>query len=660
MNTHTLLKTSIIVIGLACLTAITSHTSLLENPTANAQTDSTFDGIQTPLSTRGSEIIDANGTAIQLHGLNWFGFETDTHIVHGLWARDYESQLQQISELGYNTIRLPYSVQMLDEQSINGVDFSQGSNSDFQNKTPLEAMDIFIKKAAQYDLMILLDSHRLNNQYIPELWYDNQYSEQDWIDAWTQLAERYKDEPNVIGADLKNEPHGAASWGTGSQTDWRLAAERAGNAVLDVAPHWLIVVEGVETNVQGGHELTHWWGANLEGADSYPVRLDTPNKLVYSTHEYGPGVYDQDWFYASDFPTNLYERWETGFFYLMRENTAPVLIGEFGGREVDQSSREGVWQNTLVDFIDQHDISYTYWSWNPNSGDTGGILQDNWYDIHQDKQAMLDRIQDEGDDAPEPSPVPTPTPSPVPSTSPTPSPSPTPIPSPSPVPSPTPPPSSESTLDFVLQSSWNNGYCGALRVKTGSTELNNWDIDVTLNQGRISSSWNATFSDDSGEITVTPPSWLDPLSANTTNSDMGFCVETNDPRVQPAELKLNGAQVPTPSPTPSPSPVPTPRPTPSPTPIPSPTPPPTGDFLPSAIAISNEWQGGYCAEVTVSNTTTSTVTDWQSQINISGTIYNSWNIYLSDNSGIITATPVSWARTLQPGQSFKFGFCANR
>lgn len=30
-------------------------------------------------------------------------------------------------------------------------------------------------------------------------------------------------------------------------------------------------------------------------------------------------------------------------------------------------------------------MSWTWWSWNPNSGDTGGILQDDWKTVNQDK-----------------------------------------------------------------------------------------------------------------------------------------------------------------------------------------------------------------------------------------------------------------------------------
>ncbi|HAJ63533.1 MAG TPA: glycoside hydrolase, partial [Cyanobacteria bacterium UBA8543] len=30
-----------------------------------------------------------------------------------------------------------------------------------------------------------------------------------------------------------------------------------------------------------------------------------------------------------------------------------------------------------------------YWSWNPNSGDTGGILQDDWQTVQTAKQELL-------------------------------------------------------------------------------------------------------------------------------------------------------------------------------------------------------------------------------------------------------------------------------
>ena len=65
-----------------------------------------------------------------------------------------------------------------------------------------------------------------------------------------------------------------------------------------------------------------------------------------------------------------------------------MLLGEFGGRSVGQD-RAGQWQRSLVAFLDQTGTSYTYWSWNPNSGDTGGLLQDDWCRLHNEKLRVL-------------------------------------------------------------------------------------------------------------------------------------------------------------------------------------------------------------------------------------------------------------------------------
>ena len=50
--------------------------------------------------------------------------------------------------------------------------------------------------------------------------------------------------------DLRNEIRKAngksPTWGDGNkETDWRLAAERIGNEVQEIAPHWLIIVGGI-------------------------------------------------------------------------------------------------------------------------------------------------------------------------------------------------------------------------------------------------------------------------------------------------------------------------------------------------------------------------------------------------------------------------------
>lgn len=369
---------------------------LLQSPQYKIGTAEAAMTIQFPLSTNGARIVDATGATVLLRGVNWFGMETETHTPHGLWVRDYKSMLAQIKSQGYNTIRLPYSLQALSSTTISGVDFSIGSNRELSGKTPLQVMDLVIAEAQKQGLMILLDSHRLKDYSdaqpgIPELWYGEGYTEAAWIKTWTDLATRYKNRPNVIGADLKNEPHGKARWGNNNQaTDWRLAAERCGKAIQAVNSNWLIVVEGVG-NVPEKNQW-YWDAGNLEGVKQSPVRLTRANKVVYSPHEYGPGVYNAAWFSDSTFPNNMPARWETGFNYITTQKIAPILIGEFGGRQVDTSSKEGIWQRRFIDFISQKGLSFTYWAWNPNSADTGGILQDDWTNINTSKQQLLSKL----------------------------------------------------------------------------------------------------------------------------------------------------------------------------------------------------------------------------------------------------------------------------
>jgi len=175
--------------------------------------------------------------------------------------------------------------------------------------------------------------------------------------------------------DLDNEPHGKATWGNSNRaTDWNKAAEKCGNAILEVNPNVLIIVEGVESY----NSTTYWWGGNLMGAKKFPIQLSNPKKLVYSTHEYGPTVYPQKWFSEPDFPNNMPAIWEKFFGYIITQNIAPLLVGEFGIR--DREGKDEIWFDAFLKFMGTK-YSWTFWCLNPNSGDTGGLLDDQWKNV---------------------------------------------------------------------------------------------------------------------------------------------------------------------------------------------------------------------------------------------------------------------------------------
>ena len=310
--------------------------------------------------------------------------------------------LDQVKTLGFNTLRVPFSNEMLRSDAVtSSINFAQ--NPDLQGLTPIQCLDKMVEYCGKIGLRVIFDRHSAKaDGYLNEdVWYipnDAYYTEQRWIEDWSMLAKRYANNPTVIGADLFNEPKRSATWGNSSAaTDWNKAAERAGNAILAANPNWLIIVEGVEKY----NNETTWWGGNLKGAAFFPVNLSVPNKLVYSSHEYPSSVYAQKWFSDPTYPNNLDEVWNANFGYLFQNQTAPMFIGEFGSKL--GSTSDQLWLDKFTDYMDgdlnldgtkdlasnQKGMSWTYWSLNPNSGDTGGILNDDWTTVNTTKMGYI-------------------------------------------------------------------------------------------------------------------------------------------------------------------------------------------------------------------------------------------------------------------------------
>ncbi len=343
-----------------------------------------------PLSTSGNQIIDVNGNAVQIRAVNWFGAENDVRAPHGLWSRPMTDMMDQMLAEGFNAIRLPFSVQnVLEDQVATSV----------AGLTTLEIFDRIVDYAEQIGIKIILDAHRVTQGNGAEgIWYSGQYDETDWIDAWEILATRYGESTAVVGADLLNEPH-LGTWGTGQRNDWPAAAEIAGNAVLDIAPDWLILVEGI-----GSYDGDpYWWGGQLQGVRDRPVVLNADDKLVYSPHDYPASIFNQPWFTDG---SDLYEVFRENWGFIHEEGIAPILLGEFGSRL--ENPLDLLWAEAITNYLagdfdgdGVNDLSdgemgpsFAWWSWNPNSGDTGGYLNDDWLTVRQNAADLLDPLLD--------------------------------------------------------------------------------------------------------------------------------------------------------------------------------------------------------------------------------------------------------------------------
>ncbi|MDE5834408.1 MAG: glycoside hydrolase family 5 protein, partial [Ruminococcus sp.] len=426
------------------VSAVPMVSSNIGNPvTASAVDDCNDDW----LHAEGSRLYDMNGNEVWLTGANWFGLNCIEYSPHYLYAGDIDDMLQEVADRGINVIRFPISTELIlswmngtpyqisaggmqasynppvDMDDGNGGIIKAGTygriNKDFveaDGKTLITSdrgFDIILDKCKKYGIKAFIDIHSPhadNSGHNYNLWYGKETADgtmvttELWQESLVWIADRYKNNDTLIGYDLKNEPHGkgqegdkAAKWdGSTDENNWAYAATKCAEAILDVNPHALIFIEGVEQSLSGAMPgdywgiqdrrdnspyIGAWWGGNFRGARENPiVPKQGTSQIVYSPHDYGPSVYAQTWF-EKDFTTQtlLDDYWYDTWAYINAENIAPELIGEWGGHM--DGGKNQKWLELLRDYMIENHINHTFWCLNTNSGDTGGLWAGFQYSI---------------------------------------------------------------------------------------------------------------------------------------------------------------------------------------------------------------------------------------------------------------------------------------
>lgn len=299
-----------------------------------------------------------------------------------------------------------------------------------------------VDEFAKAGIYVLIDDH------YEEKLYPNDAQRTAWLAAWRKIVTEFKDNPYVIGYDLFNEPDSKGlQWPV-----WGASAVAATELVYTTSPNKLIFIEGTGQGSFGANWGTGFKITDMDYQDQrnpmqylfdplfrlnqqYPGLLD---QVVISPHVYG-----MDGTNGQGNPT-LYDKidnYDQIFGYLNKEGVCteinghsechvfPLAIGEFGatfGQYKSPYSADGdervmniigaYMQNNNVPAntqdpdvqsgkkyhvkqeangrTDRHNpiYDYFYWSWNPNSGNTGGILgsftpestsldQGNWTDV---------------------------------------------------------------------------------------------------------------------------------------------------------------------------------------------------------------------------------------------------------------------------------------
>jgi aryl-phospho-beta-D-glucosidase BglC (GH1 family) len=372
-----------------------------------------------PLSTRGSHLIDANESVFSMRGVNWWGANgsqypysefhskgINTHAMpFGIHLQHIDTIMAAIKSAGFNTLRLPFSNQMLHDTTRAKKEWV-GPNTFLLNKTPLEVLDEVITRLSDAGICVLLNNHSTTTHWCCNfdyngLWFGkNKYYDQttkQWINDWKFLANRYKSNLWVIGADLRNEVRPQrtpyflpknANWGRKNKKDWHRAATQAGDAIHALNPNWLIVVEGINARVNPFMQLSF---PHLKSVRKKPVILKIPNKLVYEVHNYS-----FSWTKANilrmkksttynDLSTEQrmkYYEQNWGYITKMEGSATPVIVGEFGCSVNDKHAEE--WLRDLTLYMSQNSIGSCWWTLEEEIAEPSsyGILNDTLNEIN--------------------------------------------------------------------------------------------------------------------------------------------------------------------------------------------------------------------------------------------------------------------------------------
>ena len=257
-------------------------------------------------------------TCAAIIGVNMYGLETEYYGFSCDWSKSVEEMVMDAKNLGFNTIRVPFSL-------------------DFVFRDEFKILDNFMYYTKMVKMDIILDCHRLQSKFQSPKMYNNVYSFSDFLRGWEIILERYKSFKNLKYVDIFNE------W---QDNDCESLNHFSTLTVLYLEE----IFKDRFTYIIGGWK----WGGKLQN-----IEIDVPfdDRILYSIHKY----------HFSN-TENYEDEWENDF--AGKEN---IIVGEYGFKN---NKFEMKWGERFINWL--HENGYknsVYWCLTSHSPDTGGIYK---------------------------------------------------------------------------------------------------------------------------------------------------------------------------------------------------------------------------------------------------------------------------------------------
>ncbi len=222
-----------------------------------------------------------------------------------------------------------------------------------------------------------------DDSYLNDNVWQNQEAQDAWADMWQYTAQRYRNNPTVVGYDLMVEPNSNevgshpindpldiwdpdefdSEYG-GSLYDWNQFYPQIVTAIREVDPDTPVLIGG------NGYSAVDWL-QHMEKIDD--------SRTVYTVHQYQPyvythqlpplsksypGIFDADW----DDQLDLFNRnWLVQLLSPIDDfkNTypVPVAVNEFGLMRWEPNAAQ--YMDDLMELFEERDMNHALWLWEP-------------------------------------------------------------------------------------------------------------------------------------------------------------------------------------------------------------------------------------------------------------------------------------------------------
>lgn len=257
-----------------------------------------------------------------------------------------KEDIDYIASTGANTIRLPFHYKLFTDEDYMGLT---------SNQDGFARIDSVISWCRANDLYLILDMHdapggqtgdNIDDSYGYPWLMESEKSQQQFCDIWRSIAERYKNEPVILGYELINEPI-ATYFDNQDELNSKLEPlqKRATAAIREVDSNHIILIGAPQ------------WNSNFE-----PLKdTDYDPQLMFTCHRYGGQATAEAIQSYIDFK---------------EKSNRPMYMGEIG-----HNSDE--WQADFVKVMKDNNIGYTFWPYKKRDSSCmmGITMPEEWEEV---------------------------------------------------------------------------------------------------------------------------------------------------------------------------------------------------------------------------------------------------------------------------------------